>query len=69
MSEIKKQDNGFTAISVSKEDYAFYDQIRQELTVDKGVKISIAQTIKLGMTFYNQRRKLGMDEIKSREDA
>lgn len=61
-------ENKFTSISVSKEDYAFYDQIRRELSEklkEQGMSVkqlSMAEVLKVGMTFYNQRRKLNMTD-------
>lgn len=57
MQEVK-QPNQYTAVSVHKDDKAFYETIRQELMQEKGLtKLSLADTIKIGMTSFNQRRK------------
>jgi hypothetical protein len=59
---------GFKPISHSDEDYDFYDQIRQELIREQfkrsGVrpKISLADVVKTGVTFWNQRRKIVKDK-------
>ena len=57
MAKVKK-DDPFKSISVSKEDHALYDSIRASLSKELGVKVSMATAVKLGMTFYNQRRNL-----------
>jgi hypothetical protein len=60
-----KQDSGFTSISVSKTDYAKYDQARKDFAAKHGIpveKVSMAMIINTGMTFWIQRSKLGMGE-------
>jgi hypothetical protein len=58
---------GFRPVSHDEDDLNFYEQMRQALIKEgydhTGVKpkLSMAQTIKLGMTFYNQRRKFVKD--------
>jgi hypothetical protein len=53
----------YRSVSVSQEDYAKYDQLRSELEeewsrqIGKPMKVSVAEVIKTGMTFYMQRRK------------
>lgn len=59
-----KQETGFTSISVSKSDYALYDQARKDFAEKHGIhisKVSMAMIINTGMTFWIQRTKLGMD--------
>ena len=53
----------FRTISHAQEDYDFYEQIRAEVSKKLGTRLSLAQVIKLGMTFYNQRRNfVGKDQ-------
>lgn len=57
MQETKK--TGFTSLSLSKEDLAFYTDIRDSFCKQNGLdpsKISVQTVLKTGMTFYNQRR-------------
>ena len=53
----ENQSSQYTAISVHKDDKAFYEQIAKELSEERGVKVSVPQAIKIGITAYNQRRK------------
>lgn len=54
----------FKSISLSEADYAEIDTLRKELIHDwskqRGitVKVSMAETIKMAVTFYKQRRKM-----------
>jgi hypothetical protein len=59
---------GFRPVSISDEDYVFYDKIRKELIKEQlksnGVrtKISLAEVIKTGVTYWNQRRQFVKDD-------
>lgn len=51
----------FKQISVAVEDYDMYEELRNKLTEELGARVSLATTLKIGMTFYKQRRKLAKD--------
>lgn len=64
----ENKETAFTSMSVSKEDLAFYTEIRDLFCKRNGLpknKISVQTVIRTGMTFYNQRVELGMEESKS----
>lgn len=48
----------YGSISVSEEDLEEYKAFRAELSEELGADLSVAQVIKMAMTFYKQRRKL-----------
>jgi hypothetical protein len=50
-------DKKFRTTSHTQTDYAEYEKIRDEVSADLGTKLSMAQVIRLAMTFYRQRRK------------
>lgn len=63
-----QQESGFTSMSLSKEDLAFYTEIRNLFCEKNGIdrkKISVQTVLRTGMTFYKQRLELGMIEGKS----
>lgn len=57
------QDTGFTSMSLSKDDLAFYTEIRNLFCEKNGIdrkKISVQTVLRTGMTVYKQRLELGM---------
>jgi hypothetical protein len=66
MAEINQQDSGFTSISVSKAEYAKYDQDRRAFAERNGIplnKVSMAMIIGVGMTYWRQRQKFDKEEL------
>lgn len=52
-------DKGFTSLSLSKSDLAFYTEIRDQFCKDNYLdprKVSVQTVLKTGMSFWNQRR-------------
>lgn len=54
---MQESEKKFKSISVSEQDYNRYEKIRVELSRKMGAKLSMAQVLNIGMTFYDQRRK------------
>lgn len=49
----------FKSISVPESDYQAYEKDREEIIKELGLKkLSLADVVRMGMTFYRQRRKL-----------
>jgi hypothetical protein len=59
----------YRTISINDSDYAEYDRIRNEISRDLGAKLSMAQIVKLAMTFYAQRRKGVSHDIQTQPTA
>ena len=63
----EKQDTKHTAMSVSKDDLAFYTEIRDNFAAKHGMdasKLSVQTVIKTAMAYYAQR----LNYIKSDQD-
>ena len=58
----------YKSISVNEEDFDRYEDLRKQLETEwsaqigKTIKVSLAETIKTGMAFYSQRRKMEKPE-------
>lgn len=52
------KDSKFRSVSISAEDYEKYERLMHQLNQELHADLSVAQVIRMGMTFYAQRRRL-----------
>lgn len=66
--EQTNQETGFTSVSISKADLAFYNEIRNKFAQKHEIdpkKISTATILKTGMSFYAQRMNYSDEDQES----